>query len=109
MLAQRVHPEAADELRAAVGWYKEKEPGVSRRFVERTAQARENISLWPSAAVSFMITEDGTVIRSKSVRGYPYRVIYAMEPDAIFIIAFAHDSRRPGYWQGRLGELRHNN
>jgi hypothetical protein len=56
-----------------------------------------------------MMTEDGAVIRSKSVRGYPYRVIYAMEPDAIFIIAFAHDSRRPGYWQGRLDELRHNN
>ena len=109
MPGQRVHPEAAGELRAAVAWYKEKEPSVSRRFVERTAQAREDISLWPSAAVSFMIAEDGTVIRSKSVRGYPYRVIYSVEPDAIFIVAFAHDSRKPGYWQGRLDELRRNN
>ncbi len=92
-----------------MAWYKEKEPGVSRRFVERTTQAREDITQWPSASVSFMITEDGTVIRSKSVRGYPYRVIYAVEPDAIFILAFAHDRRKPGYWQGRLNQLRRNN
>ncbi len=108
MLTQRVHPEAAAELRVAVAWYKEREPEVSRRFVERVTLARQDIVQWPSAAVSFMITEDGTVIRSKSVRGYPYRVIYAMEPDVILIIAFAHDRRKPGYWHDRLNQLNRN-
>lgn len=101
---QRVHPGAAAELRAAVAWYEEQEPGVGLRFVERSMRVREDITQWPSAAVSFMITEDGTVIRSKSVRGYPYRIIYAVEPDAVFIIAFAHDRRKPGYWRDRLDE-----
>ena len=105
---QREHPEAVAEFDAAVGWYEEREPGIGLRFVDCTEQARKDISQWPSAAPSFMIAEDGTVIRSKSVRGYPYRVIYSVEPDSIFILAYAHDRREPGYWRGRLDELRRN-
>lgn len=49
-----------------------------------------------------MTTEDGTIIRSKSVHGYPYRVIYAVESDAILKLAYAHNRRKPGYWRDRL-------
>ncbi len=29
---------------------------------------------------------------------YPYTLIYRMTPEAIIIVAVAHQSRRPGYW-----------
>lgn len=32
---------------------------------------------------------------------YPYDVVYAPEPDVIFILAIAHHRREPGYWRGR--------
>lgn len=101
-LIQREHPEAANEFEVAVRWYEEQEPGVGLRFLDRTFKAREEIGLWPSAAPPFMIVEDGTVIRSKSVRGYPYHVIYSVESNSIFILAYAHSHRKPGYWLGRI-------
>ena len=101
--SQREHPEAVAEFDAAVGWYEEQESGVGLRFIDRTAEARKSISQWPSAAPSLMIGEDGTVIRSKNVRGYPYRVVYSIEHDSsIFILAYAHQRRRPSYWHDRV-------
>ena len=35
-------------------------------------------------------------------RPYPYSLIFAIEPDRIYVLAFAHHKRRPGYWKSRL-------
>jgi hypothetical protein len=32
----------------------------------------------------------------------PYSIIYTEEPSEIFIVAFAHHKRKPGYWKRRL-------
>jgi hypothetical protein len=32
----------------------------------------------------------------------PYSIIYVEKPTAINVVAFAHHSRRPGYWKHRL-------
>lgn len=32
------------------------------------------------------------------VRGFPYRILYALLPDALVILAYAHERRKPGYW-----------
>lgn len=102
-LAQREHPEAVAEFDAAVRWYEEHESGIGLTFIERARQALHDIAEWPSAAPPFTAADDGTVIRGTAVRGYPYRVIYAVESDAILILAYAHERREPGYWLGRLG------
>lgn len=41
-------------------------------------------------------------IRRLSVRPFPYGVIYRIEEDRIFILAIAHDKRRPRYWAKRV-------
>jgi hypothetical protein len=35
-------------------------------------------------------------------RPFPYSLIFANEPDRIYVLAFAHHKRRPGYWKYRL-------
>ncbi len=35
------------------------------------------------------------------VVGFPYKVIYVIEGDMAVVVAFAHSSRKPGYWQDR--------
>jgi len=35
------------------------------------------------------------------LKRFPYDIIALNREDGILIIAFAHHSRKPGYWQGR--------
>lgn len=39
--------------------------------------------------------------RRYPLHDYPFNIIYRLTPEAIIIIALAHQSRRPGYWAGR--------
>ena len=32
---------------------------------------------------------------------WPYKIVYALEEDLIFITAIAHHKRKPGYWRKR--------
>ena len=101
---QLEHPDAVAEFDAAVHWYEAQEPGIGLTLIDRAQQARHDISVWPNAAPPFATTDDGTVIRSKAIRGYPYRIVYTMEADAIVILAYAHERREPGYWLHRLSD-----
>lgn len=103
-LSQREHPEAVAEFDAAVHWYEAQESGIGLTLIDRARQARKDLDVWPHAAQPFTTVDDGTVIRSKAIRGFPYRIIYAVESDAILILAYAHERREPGYWLHRLNE-----
>ena len=43
-------------------------------------------------------------MRTKSVLGFPYRVVYYEDADELFVVAVAHDKRRPGYWSHRFAK-----
>jgi len=49
--------------------------------------------------------ESGMRIRHEArrfpVHDFPFHVIYRVAPDALIVVALAHQSRRPGYWAGR--------
>ncbi len=32
---------------------------------------------------------------------FPYSIVYAVLADVLFVLAYAHGSRRPGYWRTR--------
>ena len=40
--------------------------------------------------------------RVRMLRKYPYLVLYHELDDEVEVIAIAHTSRRPGYWEDRL-------
>lgn len=101
---QREHPEAVAEFDAAVRWYEAQEPGIGLALIDRAQQARQDIVDWPDAAPPFTTTDDGAVIRSRAVRGYPYRIIYTVDDGAAVILAYAHERRKPGYWLHRVHE-----
>lgn len=43
-------------------------------------------------------------VRSRRVPGFPFRLVYLVQPAELILIAFAHDKRLPGYWRERLSE-----
>ncbi|SJM60896.1 hypothetical protein [Gulosibacter sp. 10] len=40
--------------------------------------------------------------RSRSVRVFPYRVLYYFTDTGVMIVAYAHHRHGPGYWRHRL-------
>ena len=42
------------------------------------------------------------IIRRKRVAGFPYGVVYYATDSEIVIVAYAHERRRPGYWEDRI-------
>jgi hypothetical protein len=74
------HPVAESEFNAAIDWYEERLPGLGQAFALEVRHA---------------------VHRALANR-YPYGVLYAVEPDRIYVAAVMHLRQRPGYWRGRL-------
>lgn len=91
--------EAEIELWEAVRFYESRCVGLGLDFEGQIKAAveiiRQSPDRWP-------IRDDGT--RRYLVRRFPYFVVYIRHEDHVWIVAFAHCKRRPGYWVGRTGE-----
>jgi len=88
--------EAEVELWETVAYYEDKATGLGLDFeteMERSVQTVcESPERWPLRA-------DGT--RRYLAHRFPYLIVYTHENDHVWIIAFAHCKRRPGYWTDR--------
>ena len=97
--ALRIHELAEDELADAASWYEGKQPGLGTALLELADQAVERIrsGVLPSSPTPGVTKTKNA--RRVFLRPFPYS-IYESE-DQILIVAFAHSSRRPGYWRSR--------
>lgn len=94
------HPEARAELNDAAEHYREAYPETATAFAEEIAQAIDFIVTYPQG--SPVVTLD---VRQKTVRRFPYVLLYWVGHDAIHILAVMHQHRRPFYWLGRDRDL----
>jgi toxin ParE1/3/4 len=91
------HPEATKELIETARYYEQRAEGVGRRFLQAIEQAEQ--FLRRSAAV---MQSDERGRRRYRVKGFPYQLIYrVVGGERVFVLAVAHTSRRPGYWDSR--------
>ena len=93
----RQHPSASAELVEAMAWYADRSPIAAEKFWLSLQSARKNIVAFPLAAPKADINTRRFVLRD-----YPYDLIYHVRDNEIFIVAYAHHKRRPGYWKARL-------
>lgn len=96
------HPDATDELIAAVEWYHMQRAGLGGELFEAMTTAIDTILMWPQTAPVLPGWRSHPLVRSKHVEVFPYRVIYIANDAEIAIVAYAHTHRRPGYWRQRL-------
>ena len=91
------HPEASREFRAALLWYGRQ----SRRAAQGLQREVERVVAILAATPDRYPFYDDTYHEAALTR-FPYSLIYRVRPDGdMLIIAVAHASREPGYWQGR--------
>jgi hypothetical protein len=88
---------ATAELEQAVAWYEQRELGLGERLYVAFQETRLFIRCNPHIGSPY-----DRDTRKWRLRDFPNKVIYFDEPEKILIVAIAHDSRRPGYWYGRV-------
>ncbi len=96
MKAVRFESAARQELDRAVDYYERQSPGLGSRFIDRVMEAVGIVGRHPSL---FAVT-DGPY-RCKLIRSFPYALYYREKDDRVVVLAVAHASRKPGYWQER--------
>ena len=87
---------ARQELDDATQYYEIEFQGLGKRFRREVRKASKRISEYPEA----WSVERGDV-RKCLLHKFPYKLLYSIEEDHIFIIAVAHQHRKPDYWIDR--------
>ncbi len=96
-----VSESAAAELYATVEWYEAKRDGLGIDFRDSIDETIENIRQYADRGTPLLAIVSRTV-RRHLVPKFPYQVIYYVDGTDLVVIAIAHTSRRPHYWQTRL-------
>jgi plasmid stabilization system protein ParE len=91
------HPLADRELTEAGQFYEARAQGLGVQFLDATERAVRLLDAHPDLGSPLSPT-----IRSFPVHRFPYCLVYRREPDRLFIVAVAHQRRRPQYWTGRV-------
>ena len=99
--ALRIHRLAEDELTAAASWYEAKQAGLGISLLDLVDNVigRIRSGSLPSSPAPGVATEKGA--RRVLLRRFPYSIVFYERKKEIVIVAFAHSSRRPGYWRSR--------
>jgi plasmid stabilization system protein ParE len=92
------HPEAQVEYRRDLLRYFKRSRRAASGFQRAVSHMTSQIASDPLAYPS----HSGEVRHADLIR-YPYSLIYRIEANGnVLIVAVAHASREPGYWQGRV-------
>ncbi len=91
------HPEAHEEMIEQARYYEAKSEGLGSDFLSAVEEATQRIGQFPKAGPI-----DRANIRKRLVSGFPFTILYEMQPDRIFIASVMHQHRRPGYWRSRV-------
>ena len=59
---------------------------------------------WPESGAMWPGWDSIPVVRPRRVGGFPFRLVYLVQPTELVVVAVAHDKRLPGYWRERVTE-----
>jgi hypothetical protein len=90
------HPEAHEEMIESARFYEARSEGLGTDFLTAVEDITRRIEQFPEAGPI-----DRANIRKRLVSGFPFTILYEIQPDRIFIAAVMHQHHRPGYWRKR--------
>src|SRR5688572_7831619 len=99
----KLSPEAAEEVREAARWYRQRSRQAAGRFRDQVRATLRLLSEFPEIGSPLDGIGDGDpFIRTRVVADFPYVAVYVIESNEILVLAVAHAKRQPGYWKDRL-------
>lgn len=102
MRALRIHAAAVEEAAEAAAWYEKERPGLGVEFEHAIDAALDLLEEAIVPLTSVPGTAGTRGVKRLILRRFPYSVIVYGRDAEIFVIAFAHHAKRPGYWRERL-------
>ena len=97
-----IHPDAAEEAEQVTGWYEKEHPGLGRDFEAAVDAAMNLLEGNPIPSVPVLGASAEQRVKRLILKRFPYDVVFVERTDHVWVIAFAHHSRRPGFWRDRL-------
>ena len=102
MRSVRILGEATQEAIEAAAWYQAERPGLGGEFADAIDAALDLIEqdilpLLPCAGEAGFEGAKRIILRR-----FPYEIVVVERQNEIIVVAFAHHSRKPGYWPDRL-------
>jgi toxin ParE1/3/4 len=91
------HPEAREDFRGAIRWYRPQSLLAASEFRATVSGAIRSIAEAPQRWPKYLY---GT--RRLVLQRFPFSVVYLDDPELVTIVAPAHSKRKPGYWKDRL-------
>ena len=85
------------ELDDGKEYYEMEVIGLGKRFKQEVKRAINIIKKMPKIG-----SPESENIRRYILHKFPYKVLYSMEKDHIYVIAIAHLHREPMYWINRI-------
>jgi toxin ParE1/3/4 len=99
-MKSRFHEAAGAEVLEAISYYDAKVEGLGDRFLAEVTLATTYIERYPEIAPAI---QKG--VRAKVLARFPYTLMYIIAESELFVLAVAHQSRRPAYWAYRVPPL----
>ncbi|MGH7490359.1 MAG: type II toxin-antitoxin system RelE/ParE family toxin [bacterium] len=93
------HPAAVREIEAAQAWYEQRSLLAASAFLGEFSAAVQRIRKTP---LRYAEAEANT--RRALLDRFPFTIYYRVRPDrpeVVWVVAVAHQKRRPGYWASR--------
>lgn len=97
MIWPPAHAEAAAEFRAYIEHLRTNaDVRIAEDFIFSAERALKQACRFPESGSPF------GEARRIVIQGFPLDLVYVADEGDVYIVAFAHHRRRPGYWRTRL-------
>ena len=93
------HPDARAELLDAATYYEERADQLGGQFIDEAHRVVDLLVGSPGLGAP-VTGQPG--LRRWRLRRFPYYVVYREQGEQLYVLAVAHERRRPGYWLGRV-------
>lgn len=97
-----LHPQAEQELEEALSWLDDIGTALSMEFAVLVEDTLALLAARPGIGAPVRYPPEAAGLRRHPIRKFNYLIIYEPIPGGIFVYAFAHQRRKPGYWASRL-------
>lgn len=98
----KVSTEATEELIEAAAWYEMEVSGLGERLIDTFDQAATRLAE-PNPPLVPVFGEAAKLGAKRLVlQRFPFSLVTIANSQVITVVAFAHHSKKPGYWRDRV-------